>query len=943
MASPYAFGDSSDESDAEQPASPAPQRVGSFNGLSRAISKRFAPRAPAARTERRDTRSDSDDSEDSRLERRLSYLPPTVRRYVKKKEKKGKGHVVERIILCAVAVILLWTTSLLVAREIVVRVIPRPAVDEVRVKVDRAIELTDILQVGYKACADEKVSICMTAYERDLKTENDRVEAIRTANYVTLSQYGEYRRGCEANYTAAVAKLQELINLNATLNTPLIPQDPDHFFIPEEGTCVNMTALLGGNDAGIVALQTTDDFTADTDEKMLSATEAVADRIAYDAEYIARKTKQSEEKDAENQGNETLIDGYRESIRDSASQAQQCINPAPDLPAGTCDGTAEAVFAQAGADAKAKLEQKEREMEARMESMRNEYNEVKQFYEEYQALKDEILALDLGFALPQVPSGLGSLDGLLNFVDFDFNSLGVQEAIDAQIAAAKLAAQEEAQAQFDKMTDADAAMARLAEQMAKLGPVGDFSDYDPPPADPAATYAAYKQNEAEFLANMDSVLNKAAEPDLGQIDVALGGKNLSDVDFSNQTLASLDVRDWDFFTYPDIFVQDFFDGWDDMINMSLLFDYVYRLFRTVQIIRKYWNLSAVATPPADVRVLAAKKDTTRKVKLNPVQAMGKILTHPGLNLFVFIVFFTLISTTFLSLYVPFLNKYVDACSTGDYRDQYGVDATQDGTFITENAFTVAFQYATGEGDKVINLNLDTIAQRRSATCDERQANFTDPFLFNMFANQNTRHINARFRNDMLVNCTRYDAIDLEFAPVLPTIKSMVEEGSCAQVFEAPKEQNFNCTAITTCREIFQCTPPGEDQMFSAVWTGACYTEWLIHAALLNVVVSVFVFFLANLSRIALLRGIVRVNWRRLTGGRFAYLATCLEDGEPQYPKKVTVDGQSFKRVVSEKLKIVLEKFTRGGYYTIILALMLNVPWIAVLMLLNGRLTFNPTA
>jgi hypothetical protein len=78
----------------------------------------------------------------------------------------------------------------------------------------------------------------------------------------------------------------------AITNPPLRKSNATHFVLPEEGTCVNMTALLDGNDAGIVALQNTDAFTSETDEKMLSATEAVADRIAYDTEYFARKSKQ---------------------------------------------------------------------------------------------------------------------------------------------------------------------------------------------------------------------------------------------------------------------------------------------------------------------------------------------------------------------------------------------------------------------------------------------------------------------------------------------------------------------------------------------------------------------------------------------------------------------------------------------------------------------------
>jgi hypothetical protein len=155
--------------------------------------------------------------------------------------------------------------------------------------------------------------------------------------------------------------------------------------------------------------------------------------------------------------------------------------------------------------------------------MQAEYREVQQFYNEYKDIIAELEALDLGINFPAVPSGLGSLDGLLAFGGLNFNTADIQAQIDAKIAAAQADAKAQAQAEFDKMNDADARMALLVDQLGKLGPVGDFSDYDPPPADPSATYAAYKRNEAEYLANMDAVLNEAGEPDLGQVRTAAFG------------------------------------------------------------------------------------------------------------------------------------------------------------------------------------------------------------------------------------------------------------------------------------------------------------------------------------------------------------------------------------------------------------------------------------
>jgi hypothetical protein len=189
MASPFAFGREDSDGSLMDPEE-GPQ-------VTAMVSRPppvHTPRPPSGRPDKRQSRSDtlySDDSDDShRVSRRLSYLPSGVRRYVQKKEKKGSGHVIERMILCAIAVVLLWTTSLLVAKEIVVRVIPRPEVSAVRSKVERAADLTGQVQSGYKDCANEKVSQCDAKFEKDVNEENERNDKIRIANYVTLSRYG---------------------------------------------------------------------------------------------------------------------------------------------------------------------------------------------------------------------------------------------------------------------------------------------------------------------------------------------------------------------------------------------------------------------------------------------------------------------------------------------------------------------------------------------------------------------------------------------------------------------------------------------------------------------------------------------------------------------------------------------------------------------------------
>jgi hypothetical protein len=193
---PYGHGDASDsDSEYENPhMRGGPERsVGIDDGQGQP--KRFDPRAPSTKREsfRRSISSwgrSSFSMSTNRLSvNRMSFMPSKVRKVLDEKDKKEKGHVVPRLLLCALAVGLLWSTSLIICKELVVNVIPRPTTDYVLAKAEVAFDLTTLNKNGYKDCAVEKQALCERRYLKSAKDETDRLEEIRKRNWERLATY----------------------------------------------------------------------------------------------------------------------------------------------------------------------------------------------------------------------------------------------------------------------------------------------------------------------------------------------------------------------------------------------------------------------------------------------------------------------------------------------------------------------------------------------------------------------------------------------------------------------------------------------------------------------------------------------------------------------------------------------------------------------------------
>lgn len=155
-----------------------------------------------------------------------------------------------------------------------------------------------------------------------------------------------------------------------------------------------------------------------------------------------------------------------------------------------------------------------------------------------------------------------------------------------------------------------------------------------------------------------------------------------------------------------------FDVWLlDIISFEdvlIIADFVLRVYLSIRLCFKYWSVSSVKLPDIDIRV------QRNEFKANPLQwNNGKLfvalVSNPltGLLLLSIVVSWIVSFTT--SVYLPVLMDYKSGC----------VELNSNGTFISENLYSFAYNYAYNTGSSDIIKGTEKIEAIRMNTCSEQ--------------------------------------------------------------------------------------------------------------------------------------------------------------------------------------------------------------------------------
>lgn len=155
------------------------------------------------------------------------------------------------------------------------------------------------------------------------------------------------------------------------------------------------------------------------------------------------------------------------------------------------------------------------------------------------------------------------------------------------------------------------------------------------------------------------------------------------------------------------------------------------------------------------------------------------------------------------------------------------------------------------------------------------------------------------------------------------------------------DATFECEALPSCQ--ITCMGPQKDKLRMASKECGCIIEWFLHSVWLKVFITLMVYALLNASRTGFIDGLSRVLWKSLHPGSFSVWATCDNKGkflsrsfqaggavesngkdDPRHT--IRLNGEMRKQIEWNSFV-----FRVGGAVIMVVAILLNVPWIIVVI------------
>lgn len=139
-------------------------------------------------------------------------------------------------------------------------------------------------------------------------------------------------------------------------------------------------------------------------------------------------------------------------------------------------------------------------------------------------------------------------------------------------------------------------------------------------------------------------------------------------------------------------------------DVMFLADYAIRIFFSVRMCCKYWSVSAVKLPHIDLRT--EKELATNPFKWNNGRLFIAMISNPLTGLLLMSIIISWIVTFSTSVYFPILDEYKSGCTA----------KSGNGTFISENLYPSAYNYAYNGGTSSLIKGMESIEKNRTNTC-----------------------------------------------------------------------------------------------------------------------------------------------------------------------------------------------------------------------------------
>jgi hypothetical protein len=288
-------------------------------------------------------------------------------------------------------------------------------------------------------------------------------------------------------------------------------------------------------------------------------------------------------------------------------------------------------------------------------------------------------------------------------------------------------------------------------------------------------------------------------------------------------------------------------------------------------------------------------------------------------------------------YTSIVDAYVAGCVSGS-----------EGTVLSNNTFSVAYNYATSDGNKVLTEGYQQYDASRNEICGrhlQKTTDDSDADLTTLSAAISSQQTNAdqTFTIYRCVNFTTFgpvqgynttngvrhpmlivqDAIDRFNAsdhlhPCMPAAMTMFHLLPAI----------FNCTEMPPCTSSCGVSRP---TIAVASLQAGCETEYLVHSFIARFGITILVFISLNLSRMLFMAAIVRLGWRSLTPRGFEFVSNCTRIGETSK----TINSQ-----LVVQLNKAIANYERFAIFLFGLAILVHIPYVVVLSTINATLEYH---
>ena len=137
-------------------------------------------------------------------------------------------------------------------------------------------------------------------------------------------------------------------------------------------------------------------------------------------------------------------------------------------------------------------------------------------------------------------------------------------------------------------------------------------------------------------------------------------------------------------------------------------------------------------------------------------------------------------------------------------------------------------------------------------------------------------------DSMITNLIYKCPKDSNNLPYLPLSNYLLNDN--CNTIEMKKEENlflnsvFDCTVLPIC-EISCGGGPDKILIHDVSKSCSCMTEWFLNSYFIQSVLAIIIYFMLNISRVFICKGLVRIVWRSLAKEEFEVKTSCTRSGE----------------------------------------------------------------